>query len=66
LGLYAIHFTNSLSHLGVALGSGTYNPGALSAALILLPLSVGGICLLYSRQHAPARNGGPHPCGDIA
>jgi hypothetical protein len=40
LGLYAIHFTNALSHLGVALVSGTYNPGALTAALIQLPLSL--------------------------
>jgi NAD(P)-dependent dehydrogenase (short-subunit alcohol dehydrogenase family) len=40
LGLYAIHFTNALSHLGVALSSGAYNPGALSAALILLPVSL--------------------------
>jgi hypothetical protein len=40
LGVYAIHFTNSLSHLGVALVSGTYNSGALTAALIQLPLSL--------------------------
>jgi Protein of unknown function with HXXEE motif len=40
LGVYAIHFTNSLSHLGVALISGTYNPGALTAALIQLPISL--------------------------
>ncbi|WP_092021572.1 HXXEE domain-containing protein [Bradyrhizobium sp. OK095] len=40
LGLYAIHFTNSLSHLGVAVRSGSYNPGALTAALILLPVSL--------------------------
>jgi hypothetical protein len=40
LGLYAIHFTNSLSHLGVALVGGTYNPGALTAGLIQLPLSL--------------------------
>jgi hypothetical protein len=40
LGVYAIHFTNSLSHLGVALVSGAYNPGVLTAALIQLPLSL--------------------------
>jgi hypothetical protein len=40
LGLYAIHFTNALSHIGVAIASGSYNPGALTATLILLPLSL--------------------------
>jgi hypothetical protein len=40
LGVYAIHFTNSLSHLGVAVASGTYNPGAVTAALIQLPISL--------------------------
>lgn len=40
LGVYAIHFTNSLSHLGVALTSGAYNPGALASAVLSLPLSL--------------------------
>jgi hypothetical protein len=40
LGLYAIHFTTSLAHLGLALSSGAYYPGALSALLIQLPLSI--------------------------
>jgi hypothetical protein len=40
LGVYAIHFTNSLTHLGVALVSGIYNSGALTAALMQLPLSL--------------------------
>ncbi|TCU54700.1 uncharacterized protein with HXXEE motif [Novosphingobium sp. PhB57] len=39
LGLYAIHFTNALSHIGVAVASG-YNPGAVTATLIQLPLSL--------------------------
>ena len=48
LGLYGIHFTNALSHLGVALISGAYNPGALASALISLPLSlwVGYACFV--------------------
>ena len=48
LGVYAIHFTNSLTHLGVALVSGIYNSGALTAALIQLPLSlwVGYACFI--------------------
>lgn len=40
LGLYGLHFTNALSHLGVALFSDAYNPGALTAAVIILPLSL--------------------------
>lgn len=40
LGVYAIHFTNAFSHLGVAVGSASYNPGALTAALIQLPVSI--------------------------
>jgi hypothetical protein len=40
LGVYCIHFTNSISHLGVALTSGSYNPGALTAGLIQLPISL--------------------------
>jgi hypothetical protein len=40
LGLYAIHFTNALSHLGVGLATRSYNPGMLTAGLILLPLSL--------------------------
>jgi hypothetical protein len=39
LGVYAIHFTNSLAHLGSWIVAG-YNPGALTAALIQLPLSL--------------------------
>jgi hypothetical protein len=39
LGLYGLHFTGGLSHLGVALVNGTYNSGALTAALVQLPLS---------------------------
>jgi ABC-type uncharacterized transport system permease subunit len=51
LGLYAIHFTNSLSHLGVAAVDG-YNPGALTAGLILLPTSlwVGYACFIRGRM----------------
>lgn len=40
LGVYAIHFTNGLWHVGASLVSGTYNPGVLVAAVICLPLSV--------------------------
>ncbi len=40
LGVYAIHFTNSFSHLGVAVTDGAYNPGALTAASIQLPISL--------------------------
>jgi hypothetical protein len=39
LGVYAIHFTNSLSHLGVGVVDG-YNPGMLTAGLIQLPVSL--------------------------
>jgi hypothetical protein len=48
LGIYAIHFTNSLSHLGVALVSGAYNPGVAASAVISLPLSlwVGYACFV--------------------
>ena len=30
LGVYAIHFTNCLSHLGVAITSANYNPGGVN------------------------------------
>lgn len=40
LGLYGLHFTNALAHLGAALASGTYNPGALASAVINLLLSL--------------------------
>jgi hypothetical protein len=40
LGLCGLHFTNALSHLGVALFSDAYNSGVLSAALIQLPISL--------------------------
>lgn len=40
LGLYAITFTNSLSHVSAALINGAYNPGAWTSALINLPLSL--------------------------
>tara|TARA_Y100001968_G_scaffold236222_2_gene219426 strand:- start:7469 stop:7777 length:309 start_codon:yes stop_codon:yes gene_type:complete len=40
LGVYAIHFTNSLSHLGSVVVSGEYNPGSLTSLLIQLPLSL--------------------------
>jgi hypothetical protein len=40
LGLYGLHFTNALAHLGAALASGTYNPGALASAVINSPLSL--------------------------
>lgn len=39
LGIYAILFVNSLAHLGVWV-AGEYNPGALTALLIQLPLSL--------------------------
>ncbi len=39
LAVYGIHFTNALAHLGVW-ATGPYNPGALSALLIQLPLSL--------------------------
>ncbi|WP_052367800.1 HXXEE domain-containing protein [Haloferax sp. ATB1] len=38
LSVYAIHGTNSLSHLELAVVTETYNPGSVTSAVILLPL----------------------------
>ena len=40
LGVYAIHFTNSFSHLGSGIATSSYNPGMLASGLISLPLSL--------------------------
>ena len=65
LGLYGLHSTNALSHVGVALINGAYNPGALASAVISLPLSlwVGYACFVQGRmrrrgQHSVARASG--------
>lgn len=38
LGLYAVIFTNALVHLAPMIATGRYNPGALTAVLLFLPL----------------------------
>ncbi|MBX5204685.1 HXXEE domain-containing protein [Rhizobium sp. NZLR1] len=40
LGLYGVHFVNALSHIGMFAATGDYNPGVLTAFVVLLPLSV--------------------------
>lgn len=40
LGLYGVYFVNSLSHIGMFAATGTYNPGLLTAFIVLLPLSI--------------------------
>lgn len=47
LGVYAIHFTNCLTHLGLGAASG-YNSGMLTSGVILLPVSlwVGYSCFI--------------------
>lgn len=51
LTLYGVHFVNSLSHIGTWIASGQYNSGALTACLILLPLSLWvGFILIRDKQ----------------
>lgn len=40
LSLFGVYFVNALSHIGTAVGTGTYNPGLLTAVVVLLPLSL--------------------------
>ena len=50
LSIYAIHSTNSLSHLGALIFQGAYNPGVLTSALIQLPLSIWVAYAMYSNS----------------
>ncbi len=40
LAIYGVAFVNSLSHIGMFAATGAYNPGLLTAFLILLPVSI--------------------------
>lgn len=56
LSLYAIHGTNSLSHLGTMAATGNYNPGSLTSALIQLPLFI-WVCYAMSQNPAIRKSG---------
>ena len=50
LSIYAIHSTNSLSHIGAFLFTGEYNPGVLTSALVQLPLSAWVAYAMYGNS----------------
>ncbi len=52
LSIYGIIFVNALAHLGAFFQVG-YNPGALSALVLFLPLSIWVACVCFGRGELP-------------